>query len=111
MFALEWCEFCWSVRKLFAECEIPYRSIDMDSVEYQDDHWGDQIRAALKARISVRTVPQVFVGGQHVGGCTEVLDAYKDGTFQTMLDSSGVSYRKDLDLDPYRFFPSWLHPR
>jgi len=111
MFALEWCEFCWSIRKLFAECEIPFRSVDLDSVEYQEDHWGDKIRSALQARISARTVPQIFVGGQLVGGCTEVLDAYKDGSFQKLLASSGVAYKKDLDIDPYSFFPAWLHPR
>jgi len=44
MFALEWCEFCWSMRKLFARCDIPYRSVDLDSVEYQEDDWGGQIR-------------------------------------------------------------------
>ncbi|MDA1075058.1 MAG: cysteine synthase A [Proteobacteria bacterium] len=40
MFALEWCEFCWSVRKLFAELDIPYKSVDLDSVEYQQGDRG-----------------------------------------------------------------------
>lgn len=111
MFALEWCEFCWSVRKLFAACEIPYRSVDLDSVDYQEDQRGDKIRAALQARVSARTVPQIFVGGRHVGGCTEVLDAYKDGSFQKLLASSGVAYKQGLEIDPYKFFPAWLHPR
>ena len=35
LFALEWCEFCWSVRKLFARLGIAYRSVDLDSVAYQ----------------------------------------------------------------------------
>ena len=111
IFALEWCEFCWSVRKLFAACDIPYRSVDLDSVEYQENHRGDKIRAALQARVSARTVPQIFVGGQHVGGCTEVLDAYKDGSLQSLLASKGVAYKQGLDIDPYKFFPAWLHPR
>src|SRR5262245_40617590 len=34
MFALEWCEFCWSVRRLFKEFDIPYRSVDLDSADY-----------------------------------------------------------------------------
>jgi cysteine synthase len=38
MFALEWCEFCWSVRRLFRAFDIPYRSIDLDSVEYQREN-------------------------------------------------------------------------
>ena len=35
--ALEWCEFCWSVRKILDKYNIQYRSIDLDSVEYSDN--------------------------------------------------------------------------
>jgi cysteine synthase A len=111
MFALEWCEFCWSVRKLLAKCGVAYRSVDLDSVEYQNDDWGGKIRAALHARTSSGTVPQIFVGGEYVGGCTEVFDAYKEGRFQKLLATSGVSYNKDVNIDPYTLLPSWLHPR
>ena len=62
MFALEYCEFCWSLRKLFAAFEIPYRSVDLDSVEYQKDDWGGQVRAAVGTKTSTTTIPQVFVG-------------------------------------------------
>ena len=41
VFALEWCEFCWSVRKMFAAAGIAYESIDLDSVAYQPDNLGD----------------------------------------------------------------------
>ena len=39
MFALEWCEFCWSARKLFDEMGVAYRSIDLDAVAFQE---GDE---------------------------------------------------------------------
>ena len=45
MFALEWCEFCWAVRKLFARLGIAYRSVDLDSVALQEgDRGGDPRR-------------------------------------------------------------------
>ncbi|HVO06364.1 MAG TPA: cysteine synthase A, partial [Burkholderiaceae bacterium] len=37
MFALEWCEFCWAVRKLFGRLNIAYESVDLDSVALQRD--------------------------------------------------------------------------
>jgi cysteine synthase A len=111
MFALEWCEFCWSVRRLFAKHGIPYRSVDLDSVEYQKENRGGEIRAALSARTSFSTIPQIFVGGEFVGGCTDVFDAYKSGRFQQLLDNSGVEYDRTLKVDPYSFLPTWLHPR
>ena len=70
MFALEWCEFCWSVRKLIDRYQIPYRSINVDSVEYQREDRGGALRAALKERTGSVTLPQLFIGGEFVGGCT-----------------------------------------
>jgi cysteine synthase A len=111
LFALEWCEFCWSARRLFAKHKIPYRSVDLDSVEYQKDNFGGQIRTALAARTSITTIPQIFVGERFVGGCTELFDAYKQGRFQALLDEHSVDYDRELNVDPYSFLPTWLHPR
>jgi cysteine synthase len=111
MFALEWCEFCWSVRKMFAAFGISCRYIDLDSVEYQADDRGGQIRAAVNARTGWRTIPQIFVGGEFVGGCTDVFDAWRAGTLQALLEKHGVPCNRRVDADPYSFLPSWLHPR
>ena len=111
MFALEWCEFCWAVRKMFARHRIAYRSVDLDCLEYQKDDRGGRIRAALSARTSVSTIPQIFIGGEFVGGCTDVFDAYKAGRLQALLNKHGASYDRSLNVDPYSFLPSWLHPR
>jgi cysteine synthase A len=111
MFALEWCEFCWSVRRLFARYRIPYRSVDLDSVEYQRDDFGARIRAALTARTGIATIPQVFVGGELVGGCTDVIDAFRDGRLQPKLADLGMQIDSSTDTDPRSFLPAWLHPR
>jgi cysteine synthase A len=110
MFALEWCEFCWSVRKLLAELGIEYESVDLDSVAYQEDNRGGKIRAVLADQTGQPTIPQIFVGGSHIGGCTELFDAWNDGNLKTMLRDNAVAYR-ELDVDAYSFLPSWLHPR
>jgi cysteine synthase A len=111
MFALEWCEFCWAVRRMFAHCGIRYRSVDLDSVEYQKDDRGGKIRAALTARTSIATIPQIFVGGELVGGCTDVFDAWRAGKLQALLARHAVAYDRQVTVDPYSFLPGWLHPR
>jgi cysteine synthase A len=111
MFALEWCEFCWSVRKLFKQFDIPYRSIDLDSVDYQKDNWGGQIRNVLKARTNSPTIPQIFVGSQHIGGCTETFDAFNDGRLQHLLRDHGIKFKPANNVNAYSFLPTWLHPR
>jgi cysteine synthase A len=111
LFALEWCEFSWSVRKMFSALGIPYRSIDLDSVPYQKDNWGGEIRIALRERIGTPTIPQIFVGEHHVGGATETFSAYNDGTLKELLKAQGVGFEAKQDLDAYSFMPTWLHPR
>jgi cysteine synthase A len=111
MFALEWCEFCWSVRKLFKAFDIPYRSVDLDSAEYQKGNWGGEIRNVLKVRTGSPTIPQIFVGNQHIGGCTELFDAFNDGRLQSLLKANGLSLKKAENVDAYAFLPKWLHPR
>lgn len=110
MFALEWCEFCWSARKMFKHHGIAYRSIDLDSVAYQKDDWGGKVRAALNAQTGLRTIPQIFIGGRHVGGCTDLFDAWKSGHLQGEMEAAGIAFRRD-GPDPYSFLPGWLHAR
>ena len=111
LFALEWCEFCWSVRKMFATYDIPYRAIDLDSLEYQEANKGGNIRAALRERTDSKTIPQIFIGGQYIGGATELFDACKDGSMQKLLGENAVSFNQKVDIDPYSFLPGWLQTR
>ncbi|MBV1882069.1 MAG: cysteine synthase A [Pseudomonadales bacterium] len=111
MFALEWCEFCWAVRKLFARYDIPFISIDIDSVAYQDNNRGGNIREVLTDKTACPTIPQIFIGGEFVGGCTELFDGIKEGSVAKALENSGVEYDQTEQSDPYDFLPTWLHPR
>jgi len=111
MFALEWCEFCWAVRKLFTELEIPYKAYDLDSVAYQQDNLGGEIRSALNARIGSNTIPQIFISGEHIGGGTDTFEAYKTGALQERLTEIDIVAGNLGDKDPYELLPNWLHKR
>lgn len=111
MFALEWCEFCWSVRKLFQRLGIAYESIDLDSVAYQEADMGGRIRQALRARTSFTTIPQIFIAGEFMGGCTDLFDAWKEGVMQEKMKAAGIPFDGATNVDPYSFLPGWLHPR
>ena len=111
MFALEWCEFCWAVRKLFSEYEIPFIAVDLDSVAYQENNRGGNIRQVLKDKTGCVTIPQIFIGGEFVGGCTELFDGIKEGSVAVLLDKNELAYNKSVTNDPYSFLPTWLHPR
>ena len=112
LFALEWCEFCWSVRKLFARLEIPYRAIDLDSIQYQENNLGGKIRAVLLDQLGSPTIPQIFIDGQHIGGATDLFAAYKNGELKGLLESQNITM-KDMpkDFEPASLLPGWLHKR
>jgi cysteine synthase A len=111
MFALEWCEFCWSVRRMFKHLGIDYRSIDLDSVAFQEGGRGDRIRAALSARTGMQTIPQIFVAGKFMGGCTDFFQAWNGGQVRQLLDANAIGYTKDLRVDTASFLPGWLQAR
>ncbi|HZF14591.1 MAG TPA: cysteine synthase A [Steroidobacteraceae bacterium] len=111
IFALEWCEFCWAVRNLFKRLGIACRSVDLDSVAYQAGDLGGRIRAVLADRTGAKTIPQIYIGREHIGGCTELFDAWREGTIQRRLSDLGVAYNGDDKVDPYELLPKWLQPR
>ena len=111
MFALEWCEFCWSVRRLFAAAGIPFRSVDLDGPDWRQDDRAGAMRRALHVRTGAPTIPQVFVGGVHVGGATDTFDAFNAGRLQDRLRAAGLAVPDVAITNAYGFLPSWLQPR
>ena len=112
LFALEWCEFCWGVRKLFQKLDIPYRAVDLDSVEYQEDDRGGKIRGVLRSRLGTNNIPQIYIAGEHIGGATDIFAAWNEGRAQELLEGAGLDYRDPgPGFDATQFLPKWLHKR
>ena len=57
------------------------------------------------------TIPQLFVGGEFVGGCGETLDAWRTGRLQSLLEAAGVDYDRSAAIEPQSFLPAWLQRR
>ena len=51
------------------------------------------------------------MGGELLGGATDVLQAAKEGRLQKLLASSGVAFDPAVGEMPLSFLPGWLHPR
>ena len=60
-----WCPYCQRARGLLTTKGIQFREIDVD-----DD---PKLREEMIARSGRRTVPQIFIGEKHVGGCDDLL--------------------------------------
>jgi len=108
MFALEWCEFCWAARKLLAAYAIPYRSVDLDSVAYQQGDLGGRVRPELLARTGQPTIPQIFIGGQPIGGTSDLFDLARSGDLAKRLRAAGVAFDEAANVDLGALLPNWL---
>lgn len=71
------CPFCVRAKRLLQRKNVPYQEID---VSYDDD-----ARMKLTEQTGRRTVPQIFIGEQHVGGSDELYDLEQRGELDSML--------------------------
>jgi glutaredoxin 3 len=69
VYATAWCPYCTRARALLDAKGVTYTVIDIEASETN--------RAAMLERSQRRTVPQIFIGEQHIGGCDDLhaLDA------------------------------------
>lgn len=110
-FALEWCEFCWSARKLLDALEVPYRLVALDGPDYADPEWAADVRRAVGERSGAPTIPQIFLRGQHLGGATDLFDRYNAGLLAGILAGAGLEAKGAGPDNAYSLLPAWLQPR
>jgi glutaredoxin 3 len=69
MYATSWCPYCERARNLLRAKGAAFDEINLEVHPEQ--------REAMIRRSGRRTVPQVFIGGEHIGGCDDLhaLDA------------------------------------
>ena len=69
MYATGWCPYCTRARQLLAAKGVTVDEIDIEARPDQ--------RAVMMERSGRRTVPQIFIGDRHIGGCDDLhaLDA------------------------------------
>ena len=60
----------------------------MYSIELDKDEDGPAIQAALLEVTGQRTVPNIFVGGRHIGGNDDAQAKAASGELQTMLSAA-----------------------
>jgi glutaredoxin 3 len=72
-----WCPYCQRARGLLSKKGVQFREIDFD-----DD---PQLREEMVARSGRRTVPQIFIGEKHVGGCDDLLALDERGELDRLI--------------------------
>ena len=67
-------------------------AVDVVVVELDQVDRGVELREALSARVGRTSVPQVFISGQHIGGCDDTHKARDDGLLTKLLTQHSYDY-------------------
>ena len=72
------CPYCWRAKLLLESKGVEYQEIAVD--------FGGEVRQVMIQRASGRTtVPQIFIGEVHVGGCDDLIALERDGKLDKLL--------------------------
>ena len=77
MYVTDWCPYCDRARSLLAEKGARIEEIDVEVVP--------GAREEMRARSGRDTVPQIFIGESHVGGCDDLQALDEDGRLDPLL--------------------------
>jgi glutaredoxin 3 len=77
----EWCPYCQRARSLLQQKQVVISEINVEEDE--------KFRAEMLARSNRRTVPQIFIGDKHVGGCEELYALERSGELDRLIQGAG----------------------
>ncbi|KAK4417790.1 Glutaredoxin [Sesamum alatum] len=85
VFSKTYCPFCVTVKELLTKLGASFKAIELDK---EGD--GSEIQSALAEWTGQRTVPNVFIGGKHIGGCDATTALHNQGKLVPLLTEAGA---------------------
>lgn len=81
VYTLAFCPFCSRAMKLLDSKDAVYEKIDVS--------FKPKVRAAMRERTGgANTLPQIFIGDTHVGGCDDLFALEADGQLDPLLQGA-----------------------
>jgi glutaredoxin 3 len=77
MYTTSWCPYCEQARDLLRSKGVAFTELDVDA--------EPQRRAEMIERSGQYTVPQIFIGSQHIGGAEDLLALESAGGLEALL--------------------------
>ena len=72
------CPYCWRAKHLLTTKAVTYREIVVD--------FGGPEKQVMVQRAKGRmTVPQIFIGDRHVGGCDDLMALERSGKLDELI--------------------------
>ena len=95
LYTTQFCGFCRAAKRLLIGKGLDFEEID---VTIDSDKRAEMIERAM----GLRTVPQIFIHGRHVGGYEELAELARQGKLDTWLANAPEALLPEAvaDADP-----------
>jgi glutaredoxin 3 len=81
IYVSDWCPYCQRAKGLLTQKQVIFGEINVD-----DDA---KFREEMTARSNCNTVPQIFIGDKHVGGCDDLFALDRSGELDRLIQGAG----------------------
>ncbi|XP_009796776.1 monothiol glutaredoxin-S10 [Nicotiana tabacum] len=86
VYSKTWCSYSMEVKALFKKLGVDPLVIELDEMGPQ----GPQLQKVLERLTGQHTVPNVFIGAKHIGGCTDTIKLYRKGELEPLLSEANA---------------------
>lgn len=90
IYSKSWCGYCARAKTLLDAKGVTYTDIDVTTDREKE--------LEMIQRSDARTVPQIFIDGQHIGGHDDLLALEAKGDLDRLLTRGERSARSDLTI-------------
>ena len=80
LYVTGWCPYCQRAKQLLTQ-----KSLAFDEINVDDDA---KFREEMTARSGRRTVPQIFIGDRHIGGCDDLIALDSSGELDRLIQGA-----------------------
>lgn len=78
IYSSDWCPYCMRAKQLLARKGVDFDEIKVDG--------KPEVRAEMTRKARQTSVPQIWIGSSHVGGCDDLYDLERAGTLDALLE-------------------------
>lgn len=79
IYSSDWCPFCVRAKQLLTSKNVAVEEIRVDG--------KPEVRAQMAKKAGRTSVPQIWIGELHVGGCDELFALERAGKLDTLLQA------------------------
>lgn len=82
IYTTRWCPYCHAAKALLTRKGVAFKEIDVSA--------SSERQAMIERANGRMTVPQIFIGKVHVGGCDDLHDLEHEGRLDPLLAAEGT---------------------